>query len=239
MSNLYCYLPLSWKICNGSFNSSTTVACSSNVLTKYPMLYVQFWAPDDGRRNRLKHVEHFTEISSVPLHLVGYTWKYFYDARAHGRQICRCLWTSTVSGSKAGCTLHIFDIISPKLGSLYMTLMQSRYQLAIIFWWLQCLLPEVIWQRMACVAKFTTQGNRYMTLFKSGSSSKCHNLKTSYKVLVSRQRTPTKRRFVRDFKVPSRSKLDMRCFGTLCNVRMLVRYRRFGTSCRSRFPKYR
>jgi len=27
------------------------------------MLYIQFWAPDDGRRNRLKHVEHFTEIN--------------------------------------------------------------------------------------------------------------------------------------------------------------------------------
>jgi hypothetical protein len=25
---------------------------------KYPMLRVRFWAPDDGRRNRLKHVEH-------------------------------------------------------------------------------------------------------------------------------------------------------------------------------------
>ena len=27
-------------------------------LYKYPMLWIQFWAPDDGRRNRLKHVEH-------------------------------------------------------------------------------------------------------------------------------------------------------------------------------------
>ena len=27
-------------------------------LDKYPMLCIQFWAPDDGRRNRLKHVEH-------------------------------------------------------------------------------------------------------------------------------------------------------------------------------------
>jgi hypothetical protein len=30
---------------------------------KYPMLYKQFWAPDDGRRYRLKHVEHFTDIN--------------------------------------------------------------------------------------------------------------------------------------------------------------------------------
>jgi hypothetical protein len=27
-------------------------------LDKYPMLFIQFWAPDDGRRNRLKPVEH-------------------------------------------------------------------------------------------------------------------------------------------------------------------------------------
>ena len=27
-------------------------------LDKYTMLCIQFWAPDDGRRNRLKHVEH-------------------------------------------------------------------------------------------------------------------------------------------------------------------------------------
>ena len=26
-------------------------------------LYVQFWAPDDGRKNRLKHVERLTEIN--------------------------------------------------------------------------------------------------------------------------------------------------------------------------------
>ena len=29
------------------------------------MLYVQFWAPDDGRKNRLKHVEHFTERNKL------------------------------------------------------------------------------------------------------------------------------------------------------------------------------
>jgi hypothetical protein len=28
------------------------------LLDKVPMLCIQLWAPDDGRRNRLKHVEH-------------------------------------------------------------------------------------------------------------------------------------------------------------------------------------
>ena len=45
-----------------------------------------FWAPDDGQKNRLKHVEHFTEINSVTLHLVGYTWKYVCDAWTHEHQ---------------------------------------------------------------------------------------------------------------------------------------------------------
>ena len=42
-----------------------TVAGSSKGLTKYSMLYIQFWAPGDGWRNCLKHVEHFTEINKL------------------------------------------------------------------------------------------------------------------------------------------------------------------------------
>jgi hypothetical protein len=33
-------------------------ASNSSKLNIYQMLCLQFWAPDDGRRNRLKHVEH-------------------------------------------------------------------------------------------------------------------------------------------------------------------------------------
>ena len=36
---------------------SSTVAASSSTSWQYLKLYVQFCAPDDGRRNRLKHVE--------------------------------------------------------------------------------------------------------------------------------------------------------------------------------------
>ena len=32
---------------------------------QYLMPYAQFWAPDDGRKNRLKHVEHLTEINKL------------------------------------------------------------------------------------------------------------------------------------------------------------------------------
>jgi hypothetical protein len=33
-------------------------AVATSKLDIYQMLYVQFWAPDDGRRNCPKHVEH-------------------------------------------------------------------------------------------------------------------------------------------------------------------------------------
>jgi hypothetical protein len=36
---------------------SSTVATSSSIDWQYLKLYVQLCAPDDGRRNRLKHVE--------------------------------------------------------------------------------------------------------------------------------------------------------------------------------------
>ena len=54
--------------CRGSvgtgyqFQLFTTVAGNSKGLT---MLYILFWAPDDGRRNRLKHLEHFSEINKL------------------------------------------------------------------------------------------------------------------------------------------------------------------------------
>jgi len=32
---------------------------------KYLTLYVQFWAPDDGRKTRLKHVKRLTEINKL------------------------------------------------------------------------------------------------------------------------------------------------------------------------------
>ena len=36
---------------------SSTLAASSSIGWQYLKLYVQLCAPDDGRRNRLKHVE--------------------------------------------------------------------------------------------------------------------------------------------------------------------------------------
>jgi len=53
------------------------------------MLYVQFCAPDDGLRNRLKHVQQFIEI--IDRENVESCWLYFRgytcDARTYERQI--------------------------------------------------------------------------------------------------------------------------------------------------------
>ena len=38
-------------------STSSTIAASSSIGWQYPKLYVQLCVPDDGRRNRLKHVE--------------------------------------------------------------------------------------------------------------------------------------------------------------------------------------
>jgi len=44
-------------------------------LDKYLMLCIQLWAPDDGRRNRLKHLQHYrNKYHCVTLCLVGLCW---------------------------------------------------------------------------------------------------------------------------------------------------------------------
>jgi hypothetical protein len=49
-------------LCRGRVGTTNQVAVKPD---KYPMLCIQFWAPDDGRRTLLKHVEHFTEINTL------------------------------------------------------------------------------------------------------------------------------------------------------------------------------
>ena len=66
LSNLYCYLPLSWKRWNSLFISSTTVvAVKVWQSTQCSIHGIQIWAPDDGRRNGLKQVQLFTEINKL------------------------------------------------------------------------------------------------------------------------------------------------------------------------------
>jgi hypothetical protein len=69
-------------------SNSPTLAVAARKLDIYYMLCVQFWAPDDGRRSRLKHVEHWQQwrilcnVASCWLYLK----EYINDARSHERQ---------------------------------------------------------------------------------------------------------------------------------------------------------
>jgi len=51
-----------FRLSSGAQNCTYSVRYWSE---KYPTLYVQFWALDDGRKPRLKHVELLTEISKL------------------------------------------------------------------------------------------------------------------------------------------------------------------------------
>ena len=54
------------------------------------MLCVQFWAPDDGRKNRLKHVERLTHINK--LWNVAFCWLYSANMLAMHRPMIVKFW---------------------------------------------------------------------------------------------------------------------------------------------------
>ena len=51
--------------CKLNLNSTTTAAGSRKVWQSTRCCVYCFWTPDDGRKKRLKHVEHFTEINKL------------------------------------------------------------------------------------------------------------------------------------------------------------------------------
>jgi len=58
MSNSCCYLLLSGMKWN---SISSPIAAVWHIT----LLYTQFWAPDDGRKDHPKHVERFTRINNL------------------------------------------------------------------------------------------------------------------------------------------------------------------------------
>jgi len=51
----------------------------------YLMLCVQTWTPDDGRKDRPKHIEWYS-INSKIVHIVGFTVELYHYVRSHERQ---------------------------------------------------------------------------------------------------------------------------------------------------------
>ena len=94
LSDRYCYLLLAWT--------------ASSKPGKHLTLYVQFWAPDDGRKTRLKHVQCLSGV--YKLRKVASCWLYSENILAmHGhmnvkfllyaavrRVMVRCCWRATL-----------------------------------------------------------------------------------------------------------------------------------------------
>jgi len=55
---------------------------SMNLYDIHVKLYVQSWTPDDGRKDRPKHVEWYS-INLKIVHLVGFTVEIYHDAWSH------------------------------------------------------------------------------------------------------------------------------------------------------------
>ena len=74
LSDRYCCLLL--------FHPSQASSRQQYWSDKHLKLYVQFWAPDDGRKTRLKHVQRLTEINK--LWNVASCWLYSANGKCHG-----------------------------------------------------------------------------------------------------------------------------------------------------------
>jgi hypothetical protein len=59
---------------------------STNLYDINLMLCVQSWMPDDGRKDRPKHVEWYSMNSKI-MHLFGFTIEIYHNAQSHELQI--------------------------------------------------------------------------------------------------------------------------------------------------------
>ena len=82
-----------------------------------PMLYIQFWAPGDGRRNRLEHVEHSTEINK--LCNVASCWSYLKIRKCTSLPKDLLLPTSSANRVKSRVATCWVTLISWTFFSLY------------------------------------------------------------------------------------------------------------------------
>ena len=87
-----------------------------HVSDKYLTLYVQFWVPDDGRKNRLKHVERLTEINK--LWNVASCWFYSANSGRKIHYIDKWRWERAVNILKAQSCLPV----KLKIGNLCLML---------------------------------------------------------------------------------------------------------------------
>ena len=83
-------IQVSWLLASGHEMDLHFVSASkqsTNLNDIYLMLCVQSWTPDDGRKDRPKHVEWYS-ITLKIVDLVDFTIEIYHNARSHERHIC-------------------------------------------------------------------------------------------------------------------------------------------------------
>jgi len=91
-------IQVSWLLASGhvmelEFHVVPASKQSTNLYDVYLMLCVESWTPDDGRKDRPKHVEWYS-INSKVVYLGEFTTEIYHDARSHERQIRHILLVS-------------------------------------------------------------------------------------------------------------------------------------------------
>ena len=68
-----------------SFFKNEVTNISTSSCNTSPNVYVQFWSPDDGRKNRLKLVERLTGTNKFEERCIFLVvlWEYFSDVRTY------------------------------------------------------------------------------------------------------------------------------------------------------------
>ena len=73
--------------CHTGYTDCLLASSQHNLYGMYLMLYVQSWTPDDGRRDRPKHVEcYFKKKFEKLMHLVGFTTEIYHEGRSYESQ---------------------------------------------------------------------------------------------------------------------------------------------------------
>jgi hypothetical protein len=82
------------------------------------LLYVQSCTPDDGRKDRPKHVQCYAEINKFEklVHLVGFTIGIYYDAGTYERQKMTNKIHFKVNG--VVCSLNCLQLVSAAVAAI-------------------------------------------------------------------------------------------------------------------------
>ena len=120
--------------------ASLARVAAGRLVWQYLTLYVQFWAPDDGRKNHLKHVERLTEINK----LWNFASCWLYSASAN---IFFSFWRPNFNRRWDWLSLYSFILAVKKkkkeMWSMEMYRIKQRtYERFFLLFWVKCILGD-------------------------------------------------------------------------------------------------